>query len=62
MPKETFWNPEATTSDDPRQFDVRWGSDDLSVTVAAIPFDRSGLNRLIRSLRKARDHTYGVDE
>ena len=61
MPKETFWHPQANSSDG-EHFDVNWGLEQPGVVVAGIPTDRSALNRLIRVLRTARDKAYGRDE
>ena len=38
------------------------GSVDPLVTLNGRTLDRSGLNRLIRALKKARDQVYGSDE
>lgn len=62
MPKETFWHPEAHSSDDPRRIEVSWGFEQPGVLVGGVPADRSGINRMIRVLRTARDKTYGRDE
>lgn len=61
MPKEKFWGLQHVDNDEP-DFEVRWGDAQPSVTVNGLTFDRSGLNRLIRTLRRGRDATYGPDE
>lgn len=65
MPKETFWHPAASESADERKFSVAWGGEqpaDAPVELGNVALDRSGINRLIRVLRNARDKTYGRDE
>ena len=76
MPKETFYpiNPDHEGTDERLQVD--WHRTDLSnvyVTVVynrpdgvvvpvCVDLDRPGLNRLIKTLRRARDQTFGADE
>lgn len=65
MPKEAFY-------DSSKAFEVRvdaepvflltWGGESPAVLVNGVEFDRSAVNRLIRSLRRARDQTYGSDD
>jgi hypothetical protein len=66
MPKESFWNPTALEGDDP-DLSVSWGETPVPQVVidmrgGELKTDRSGLNRLIGSLRKARNQVYGPDE
>ena len=74
MPSEKFY-PQHISEDDPREFiEVAWHRDYDGVHLvhvkdtergreaSSIPVDRSGINRLIKVLRKARDQTYGADE
>ncbi|HEY9250570.1 MAG TPA: hypothetical protein VIO38_15630 [Rariglobus sp.] len=75
MPSEKFYHPatieghEQEAFDDGAAFAVQWGSpgnevplgSDHHVFVATVPLDRSGVNRLIKVLRKARDQAYGAD-
>jgi hypothetical protein len=62
MPKEGFWSP-TKLEGDPPDLTVSWG-DTVSpqVFVNDMPMDRSGLNRLIGTLRRARNQVYGADE
>lgn len=65
MPKEKFYG--GTVENLEEMFTVTWGADaddwhKAPVMVAGISTDRSGLNRLIKTLRRARDATYGSDE
>lgn len=63
MPKENFFDSTRVEGDgNPPDLVVAWGTDDPKVTINTIVYDRSGLNRLISTLRKARDRTYGRDE
>ena len=63
MPKEKFYEAGKTADEEP-YLEVAWGVTDVpQVTINGIPFhDRSGLNRLIGVLRKARNQVYGADE
>lgn len=61
MPKENFYSEDSVEGDEPI-FSVTWGELQPGVVVAECEFDRSGLNRLIRALRTARDKTFGADE
>lgn len=64
MPKETFWNAATAVENDGVSepvLTVTWGREP-DVHLNGVGFDRSGINRLIRVLRKARDQTYGHDE
>jgi hypothetical protein len=62
MPKEKFY-PETAVEDDGSEpsLTIAWGADSPAVWINGVEFDRSGLNRLIRAARKARDQTYGQD-
>ena len=64
MPKENFYDSSTRIEGDglPPDLGVAWGSNQPEVTINEIAYDRSGLNRLIAALRKARDQTYGRDE
>lgn len=64
MPKENFYDSSTRVEGDglPPDLVVAWGSSQPEVTINKIGYDRSGLNRLIAALRKARDQTYGRDE
>jgi hypothetical protein len=63
MPKETFWDSSTAVEGDESEpiLTLTWG-DQSTVRVNGVDFDRSAINRLVRSLRRARDATYGVDE
>lgn len=62
MPKEQFFAPTQTDGEEPALI-VRWGERHFpDVLVNETPLDRSGLNRLIAVLRRARNQTFGVDE
>lgn len=64
MPKEKFYDSSTRVEGDGLSPDltVTWGIDQPEVRVNDIVYDRSGLNRLIATLRKARNQTYGQDE
>lgn len=64
MPKENFYDSSTRVEGDglPPDLTVTWGIDQPEVKVNGIVYDRSGLNRLIAALRKARNQTYGPDE
>lgn len=65
MPKETFWNSATAVENDEVSepvLTVTWGSEQPSVHLNGVEFDRSGINRLIHTLRRARDATHGADE
>ena len=63
MPKESFYDSVRVEGDGiPPDLVVLWGLDQPQVTINDVVYDRSGLNRLIGVLRKARDRTYGRDE
>ena len=62
MPKETFWNASAVDGDDSSPaLTVEWRGDVPGVYLNGVYFDRSGVNRLIRVMRKARNQTDGKD-
>lgn len=64
MPKETFWDSANAVKNDGVSepvLTVTWGSEQPVVNINGTPIDRSGVNRLIRALRRARDATYGAD-
>ena len=62
MPKENFYDSSRVDGD---EFDpdlvVSWGEFMPGVTINGIEYDRSGLNRLIRALKRARKQTFGED-
>ena len=60
MPKENFYPEDSVEGDEPG-FTVTWGELQPGVIVSGAEFGRSGLNRLIRTLRTARDKTFGAD-
>lgn len=70
MPAEKFYPSTAIEGEPSDHLEIRWGAENPGVhailevdgTGALITLDRSGINRLIRSLRRARDATYGADE
>lgn len=76
MPKETFYPTDPNHEGPDERLQVDWHREQLGTVyltmvqnlpngVAAlvcIDLDRSGLNRLIKTLKKARDQTYGADE
>jgi hypothetical protein len=62
MPKEKFYGIGAVEGDEP-DITVSWGvTDEPQVLLNGKRYDRSGLNRLIGTLRRARDQVYGSDE
>ena len=67
MPKENFYA--SAVEGDPPVLDltVSWGLTDVPAVLIKgggefKQYDRSGLNRLIGVLRRARDQVYGADE
>lgn len=65
MPKETFWDSATAVENDGVSepvLTVSWGGELPAVKLNGIESDRSGVNRLIRALRRARDATFGADE
>lgn len=68
MPTEKFYDPRSVDGDplmEDSSFVVRWGPEQPAgypVDVANISMDRAGINRLIRTLRRARDFAFGADE
>lgn len=67
MPKENFYDSSIRVEGDGLPPDLvvawgGWGESQPEVTVNGIAYDRSGLNRLIGVLRRARNQTYGADE
>ena len=70
MPAEKFYPHTAIEGQPSDHLEIRWGADNPGVHIiqevdgigSAWGLDRSGINRLIRSLRRARDATYGSDE
>lgn len=62
MPKETFYDSNRIEGDGlPPDLVVVWGVETPEVTINGIVYDRSGINRLVSTLRKARNQTYGAD-
>jgi len=71
MPSEKFYPP---YEDAVEHLDIQWHQSypevfatmvhdrDGTPHAVGIPLDRSAINRMIRTLRKARDQTYGSDE
>jgi len=77
MPAEKFYPPTSTAGEPPDRFEVAWHRDYSGVYLtmilddgtpgqpprsSAVELDRSAINRLIRTLRRARDAAYGADE
>lgn len=68
MPAEKFYDPRTVNGDplmEDTSFIVRWGPEqpaDYPVQVANIAMERPEINRLIRTLRRARDAAFGGDE
>lgn len=66
MPKESFFNsgdsPETSAEYERLGLHIKWGDKEPKVTVGHVTMEWSGLNRMIRTLRKARDQTYGAPE
>lgn len=61
MPKEKFYVNGESNPDKP-QIVVAWGETPTpQVLINDATYDRSGLNRLIATLRRARDQVYGSD-
>lgn len=75
MPAEKFYPPTATEGRPSDHIEIGWHRDydGIHITtviprdgdapiLTALPLDRSAINRLIRTLRRARDATYGRDQ
>jgi len=71
MPAEKFYPTAAVEGEPSDNLEVAWHRDYTGVYLTlvtatgsahAVDLDRSGLNRLIKTLRKARDQTHGRDE
>lgn len=64
MPKEDFYFGNQVEGDGQEpDLVVAWGVTDFpQVLINGMRPDRSGINRLIATLRKARNQVYGVDE
>ena len=64
MPKETFWDSATAVEGDDSEpiLTVTWGNEQPAVHLNGIEFDRSGINRLIHHLVRARNSTWGADE
>lgn len=70
MPAEKFYPSTAVEGEPSDLFEIAWHRDYPGVyatlrigdIASGIDLDRSGINRLIRTLRRARDATYGSDE
>jgi len=60
MPAEKFWKPTRIEGDEP-DLTISWGDGSMTVNIGGIESDRSGVNRAIRALRRARDATFGPD-
>jgi len=62
MPKETFWNQTSVEGDGSIPvLTVTWQGDVPGVYLNGVLMDRSAVNRLVRTLRKARNQTDGKD-
>jgi hypothetical protein len=62
MPKEKFYAADTVVGGS-EHLAVAWGVNDVpQVLINGVQYDRSGLNRLIGTLRRARDQVYGSDE
>jgi len=70
MPAEKFYPSTAVEGQPSDHLEVSWHRDYPGVfatliiggAASGIDLDRSGINRMIRALRRARDATYGADE
>jgi hypothetical protein len=72
MPKESFYSQaDVDASRDgtlagqelmSRGLHVSWGNEDQFVSVGNVEMGWAGINRLIKTLRKARDQRYGAPE
>ena len=63
MPKEKFWPATAVEGDGTEPtVTISWGNDQPGVIINGMESDRSGVNRMIKVLRKARDQAHGHDE
>lgn len=71
MPAEKFYPSTAVEGEPPSELlTIRWGQENAGVAAllevdgvgGLIALDRSGINRLIKTLRRARDATFGADE
>lgn len=64
MPKETYWDSATAVEGDGSEpvLTLCWGDSQPEVTLNGVVFDRSGLNRLLGDLKRARNATYGEDE
>ena len=77
MPAEKFYPPTAVEGEPSDRFEIGWNRDYDGVYLtmilddgapgqphraSGIPMDRSAINRLIRTLRRARDQAFGRDE
>ena len=68
MPKETFWDAANAVENDGVSepvLTITWstpGTPGHGTRLNDVDFDRSGINRLIRTLRRARDATHRADE
>ena len=63
MPKETFWSETSVEGDDSEPvLTISWHGDTPGVFFNGVCMDRSGVNRAISSLRRARNATFGADE
>lgn len=71
MPAEKFYPSTAVENQPSDYVEVAWHRQYPGVDVTMLPYnqppvsidlDRSGINRLIKVLRKAREQTFGADE
>ncbi|KZL33207.1 MULTISPECIES: hypothetical protein [Rhodococcus] len=67
MPAEKFYDSRTVEGDtNIPVVTIGWSrpgeSADPGPHVNGVPFDRSGINRMIAALRRARDQVYGADE
>jgi len=72
MPKESFYNEEDLNAFNMQEINaaelndrglhVNWGQQQPRVSVGNVDLEWPGINRLIKTLRKARDQRYGEPE
>lgn len=70
MPADKFYPSAAIEGQPSDHLEIAWHRDYPGVhatlvigkSASGIDLDRSGINRMIRTLRRARDATYGADE
>ena len=69
MPAEKFYDSTIAVEGDTTEpiVTIAWGygtteTPEPGPYINGAPFDRSGINRMIRALKKARDQVFGADE